>query len=510
MNSKKFAFKNALVSVSDKTGLAEFLKPLADQGLRIVSTGGTSKFLREKGFKVVEVGEQTGFPEVMDGRVRTLHPKIHMPLLARSWEHEDQELLKKNGVEPFDLVIVNLYPFEESLKKNLSESEQVEMIDIGGPSLLRAASKSFDRIAVLCDPSDYQWILEKGELTLEDRRRLAAKVFAHCSSYDALIARHFAGGEVFADYSWGGALKQELRYGENPQQKAYWLRERGASFGLHDAKIIQGKPLSYNNILDLDAAVSTVREFDEVCTVGVKHNNPCGVATGTTGTESIKRALEADPVSIFGGIVACNRPIDADGAKLLAPIFLECVIAPSYSAEALSIFAAKKNLRILEWPDLNRKATGWDVRTVTGGALLQSADTIRSWDPTWKVIGENPSQKTVDDLIFGLKVCAHLKSNSIAIVAGGVSIGLGMGQVNRVDAVRQALDRAKQFARGSTNWVLASDAFFPFPDSIEVAAQEGVKWVIQPGGSVKDPEVEATAKKLNVNMVMTGERHFRH
>ncbi|MEQ1878296.1 MAG: bifunctional phosphoribosylaminoimidazolecarboxamide formyltransferase/IMP cyclohydrolase, partial [Bdellovibrionia bacterium] len=354
------------------------------------------------------------------------------------------------------------------------------------------------------------WILEKGELTLEDRRRLAAKVFAHCSSYDALIARHFSGGEIFADYSWGGSLKQELRYGENPQQKAFWLKERGAAFGLHDAKIIQGKPLSYNNILDLDAAVSTVREFDETCTVGVKHNNPCGVALGETAAESVKRALAADPVSIFGGIIACNRPIDAECANLLAPVFLECIIAPSYSAEALTVFAAKKNLRILEWPDLNRKATGYDVRTVTGGALVQSSDTIRDWDPTWKVVGENPPKEVADTLMFAWKVCSHLKSNAIAIASDGVSIGLGMGQVNRVDAVKQALERAKQFAKGTSNWVLASDAFFPFPDSIEAAAREGVKWVIQPGGSVKDTEVEEAAKRLKINMVMTGERHFRH
>ncbi|HEX4926155.1 MAG TPA: bifunctional phosphoribosylaminoimidazolecarboxamide formyltransferase/IMP cyclohydrolase [Bdellovibrionales bacterium] len=504
-------FKNALVSVSDKAGLAEFLKPHAERGLRIVSTGGTAKYLRENGFKVVEAAEQTGFPEVMDGRVRTLHPHIHMALLARSWAEEDLGLLRSRGLEPFDLVIGNLYPFEASLQDNEGERELVENIDIGGPALLRASAKSFERITVICDPKDYEWIREKSELTLEDRRMLASKVFAHVSSYDAMIANHFAGGHVHENYGWGGSLVQELRYGENAQQKAYWFRERGASFGLHDAKIIQGKPLSYNNILDLDAAVATVREFEETCAVGVKHNNPCGVATGTTAFESVNRALAADPVSIFGGIVACNRPIDADCAQALAKVFLECVIAPAYSAEALQILSSKKNLRLLEWPDLNRKPAGFEIRAVTGGALLQARDEIRAWDPTWKVIGEAPSKAVIDDLMFAWKVCAHLKSNAIALASDGVTRGLGMGQVNRVDAVKQALGRAKEHG-GSTKGplVMASDAFFPFPDSIEAAAAAGVKWVIQPGGSVKDPEVEEAAKRLRINMIMTGERHFRH
>jgi phosphoribosylaminoimidazolecarboxamide formyltransferase / IMP cyclohydrolase len=504
-------FKNALVSVSNKNGLALFLKPLAEKGLRIVSTGGTSKHLRDNGFKVVEVAEQTGFPEVMDGRVRTLHPHIHMALLARSWDESDQKLLKDKRLEPFDLVVGNLYPFEESLKEELEEREQVEMIDIGGPALLRAAAKSFERTVVICDPSDYEWILEKGEVTLEDRRRLAAKVFAHVSSYDSLIASHFSGGEVFSDFSWGGKAVQKLRYGENPQQDAYWLKTKGAQNGLHEARIIQGKPLSYNNILDLDAATSTVREFTEPCTVGVKHNNPCGVALGETVLESVRKALAADPVSIFGGIIACNRPVDGDTASIIAPIFLECVIAPSYSDEALKVFAAKKNLRVLEWTNLQETNATWEFRSVTGGALVQSSDQIRAWDPTWKIIGEKPSTKIVSDLMFAWKVCAHLKSNAIAVAGNEVTLGLGMGQVNRVDAVKQALERSKQFAKLHTaDKCLASDAFFPFPDSIEVAAKEGIKWIIQPGGSVKDPEVEQAALQLKVNMVLTGERHFRH
>jgi phosphoribosylaminoimidazolecarboxamide formyltransferase / IMP cyclohydrolase len=503
-------FKNALISVSDKNGLIDFLKP--HSGLRIVSTGGTAKYLRENGFRVLEISEQTGFPEVMDGRVRTLHPNVHMPLLARSWEPEDLQLLKEHKLDLFDLVIGNLYPFEESLKKNLSERDQVEMIDIGGPSFLRSAAKSFDRIAVVCDPRDYQWINEKGELTNGDRKRLAAKVFAHTSSYDAMIANHFSENEVFGDFAWGGSLVQKLRYGENPQQEAFWLRTKGAGTGLHGAKIIQGKSLSYNNLLDLDAAISTVKEFDQICTVGVKHNNPCGVALASSVSESVNRALKADPVSIFGGIIAVNRPIDASAAQLLAPIFLECIVAPSFAPEALKIFAAKKNLRILEFEDLNKsQAPGWELKTISGGALVQSTDKTGEWNPSWKVTGQVPSQKTIEDLMFAWKVCAHLKSNAIAVAGDGVTLGLGMGQVNRVDAVKQALERAKQFRRDSeSDLVLASDAFFPFPDSIELLASAGVKWVIQPGGSVKDPEVEEAAKRLKINMVMTGERHFRH
>lgn len=512
-------FKNALVSVSDKTQIAEFILPLHKAGMRVVSTGGTAKLLKEAGVAVVDISEQTGHPEVMDGRVKTLHPRVHMALLARGDHEGDMALLEEQGLQPFDLVVGNLYPFSEALKKSLPLKEQVEFIDIGGPSFLRAAAKSFDRIAVVCDPSDYQWLAEKKELTIEDRKQLAAKVFGHTSSYDALISDYLLNEgldskealSLPAHLAGLGAKVSDLRYGENPQQKAIWVRDQTESEGLHSAEILQGKALSYNNLLDLEAAAQTLREWEETCSVSVKHNNPCGVGFGESTLEAIERSLEADPVSVFGGIVAVNKPVGIEEATRLTGLFLECVVAPDFDEAALGVFAKKKNLRVLKWPRLmeSRFSTPL-VKSVLGGYLIQDRDAVSGWQDTWQVHGEQPDEQMKRQLVNTWKLCAHLKSNAIAIVGPDFSVGLGMGQVNRVDAVEQAVTRWRQFHQGVSQVVLASDAFFPFPDSIEKASAAGVSWVIQPGGSIKDPEVIEKAKELGVNMVLTGQRHFYH
>ncbi|CAN5450857.1 bifunctional phosphoribosylaminoimidazolecarboxamide formyltransferase/IMP cyclohydrolase [soil metagenome] len=503
-------FKNALVSVSDKTGLVDFLKPYVAQGLRVVSTGGTLKHLKENGINAVDISEQTGFPEVMDGRVKTLHPRVHMALLGRDGNAEDQALLKKEKLEPFDLLIVNLYPFEEARAKGAEGDELIEFIDIGGPSMLRSAAKNHARIAVVADPKDYAWIQSKqGHLTLEDRRLLAAKVFSHTSRYDDLIARSLS-TEVESWNGLSGRLVSELRYGENPQQKASWYRDPMSRSGLHDAQILHGKALSYNNLLDLDAACAAVTEFRVPTAVAVKHNNPCGVGTGPDILTSVRRAVAADPVSVFGGIIALNRPVDFTTAEAMASIFLECVIAPSFSQEAMDRLKVKKDLRILVWPGLADHQPVRQFKTIAGGYLVQSADRTSDWSDAWKVAGKPLSAAVKTDLLLAWKVCAHLRSNAIAITSEGATVGLGMGQVNRVDAVEHAIARMKKHHPNAQNPVLASDAFFPFSDSMEKVAEAGIRWVIQPGGSIRDEEVLSRAQALGITTVLTGTRHFRH
>ena len=506
-------FKNALISVSDKTGLVDFLTPLARAGMRIVSTGGTAEHLKKAGLKVVDLKEQTGFPEVMGGRVKTLHPRVHMPLLARDFVSEDYELLRKEGLEPFDLVVVNLYPFEESFLKSdsekLTEADLIEKIDIGGPTLLRAASKNFSRITVVVDPKDYASLAEKGETTINDRKRLAGKVFAHVSRYDSMIS-HWLGATEGPEFSIGGRLVQKLRYGENPEQTAHWYSRSGDNKGLQTAQILQGKELSFNNLLDLDAASLLVQSFSEPGAVAVKHNNPCGAALGKTLLEALDKAIKADPVSVFGGIIAVNRKIGKAEALVLEKVFLECVVAPEIDAEAREVFSKKKNLRVLQWPHLMDCHRPFDLRTIAGGLLLQGPASLCSRPADWKFIGEVPTPEIMQDLIFAEKVCAVLKSNSIAIVKGGQTLGLGMGQVNRVEAVMHAVTRMKAHHGTPDQSVLASDAFFPFPDSIEKASESGIKWVLQPGGSMRDQDVFEAAKRRGVNLVLSGERHFRH
>lgn len=515
-------FRNALVSVSDKAGLVEFLKPLVASGLRVVSTGGTLKHLRDNGINAVDVAEQTGFAEVMDGRVKTLHPRIHMALLARHGVAEDEAILRREGLEAFDLIIVNLYPFEEALKRGAKDAELIEFIDIGGPSLLRAAAKNHNRLAVVCDPKDYQWIetrVRSSEgLTLADRRLLAAKVFSHTGRYDDLIARSLSienSDQVEAWNRLSGRLVSELRYGENPHQQAHWYRDPLAETGLHDAEILQGKALSYNNLLDLDAACAAVTEFRTAAAVAVKHNNPCGVGTasGAGGNDvatAVRRAIAADPVSVFGGIIALNRPVDFAAAEAMASIFLECIVAPSFTPEAVARLKAKKDLRLLAWPKLIEHRPFRQFKTIAGGYLVQSADRTSDWSETWKTVGDSIPTAIKADLLLAWKVCAHLRSNAIAIASEGATVGLGMGQVNRVDAVEHAIARMRKHHPSSVNPVVASDAFFPFPDSMEKAAEAGIRWIIQPGGSVRDEEVLAKARALGITTVLTGTRHFRH
>ncbi len=502
-------FKNALISVSDKTGLIELIKPLAEQGMRVVSTGGTAAHLRNAGINVVDVSEQTGFDEVMDGRVKTLHPNVHMALLARSDHEGDRAVLERFGVEPFDLVVVNLYPFEAALTNNRSRAELIEKIDVGGPSMIRAAAKNFERITVLVNPEDYPRALEK-KSNLELREELAARAFAHIGSYDAMISQALSRADAYPHHVLGGSLVQSLRYGENPQQKAYWYRRRGAEFGLHEAEVLQGKALSYNNLLDLDSALGLLRELEGPSAVAVKHGNPCGVASGSTIEAAVRRCLSADPVSVFGGIVALNHSVTDAVATELNSLFLECVIAPQFVPSALEILAKKKNLRVMKWPDLALRDSYWRVASLQGGYLLQEPDRVHHWSTDWLVLGESPSPQTRSDLSFAWAVAAYLKSNAIAIAGGGQSLGLGMGQVNRVDAVEIAISRFKKHHAHVTGCVLASDAFFPFADSIDLIHEAGIRWVIQPGGSIKDDEVKARARDLGINMVLTGQRHFRH
>lgn len=503
-------FRRALVSVSDKTGLIEFLKPLVEEGLKIVSTGGTSKHLQAAGISVTDVSEQTGFPEILEGRVKTLHPKIHMALLGRVNRDDDMAILKENGVEPFDLVVGNLYPFEEALNKGYEGDELIEYIDIGGPSFLRSAAKNFKSITIVCDPQDYEWVLRsKGDLTFEERKLLASKVFAHTASYDALIAESL-GASMGRDHAVGGRLIQELRYGENPHQKASWYRKKGEANGWHQAQILQGKVLSYNNLLDLDAASNLVGEFSEPAVVAVKHNNPCGVGIGATGLEAVEKALGADPVSVFGGIVAINFAVDLKCAEKLGALFLECIVAPTYTEEAKDYFSRKKNLRILEWRQMGISSAQMDIKTIAGGYLIQDRDRVDEWQEDWTILGDKPTAEIRKNLSLAWKVVGSLKSNAIAIAGEGKTLGLGMGQVNRVEAVEHAIARWKKHHPQVTNVVLASDAFFPFPDSIELLAKAGIQWVIQPGGSVNDEAVFKAAKELKINMVLTGRRHFRH
>lgn len=520
-NQKKLSLKKrrALLSVSDKSGLIELAQFLVTQDFDIISTGGTRRALLEKGIPVVDISDLTQFPEVLDGRVKTLHPHVHMGLLARDLP-EHQSVLEKMGLRNIDVLVCNLYPFEETSQKFQRATdfapELVEDIDIGGVTLLRAAAKNFDRVVVLSHPSTYTiFIDKKGALDSKDRLQFAQMAFAHTSRYDALIAESMARVTNLDTEEQTLPLKrkQSLRYGENPHQKAKWM-SFATEKGLHEAQQIQGKELSYNNILDLHACCELVLKMDRRTCVAVKHNNPCGVGQADRMDQAIELSLRADPVSVFGGIVAVNDKIDKSGAALLSEVFLECVIAPGFSTEALEIFSKKKNLRVLLWEGLSlgqrEKQNLYEVRSVLGGLLLQERDVQESEFKNWKIISESPSQSLIKDLVFAERVVAQLKSNAIAIVENGQTIGLGMGQVNRVDAVEQAIHRMRKFHSHFKNPVLASDAFFPFADSIDLIAGAGIRWVIQPGGSLKDEDVIQAAKSKGVNLVLTGMRHFKH
>jgi phosphoribosylaminoimidazolecarboxamide formyltransferase / IMP cyclohydrolase len=510
--------KRALVSVSDKTGLIDFLKPLVVQGLEVISTGGTLKFLIEAGIKAKDVSSVTGFPEVLDGRVKTLHPHIHMGLLARHELDTHVQQMNQHKVDFFDLVVGNLYPFEKTAANSRSSFEElIENIDIGGPSFLRSAAKNFHNVLVVCDPSDYPDVLKKcldQSLSLIDRKNLALKVFSLTSYYDSLVFQKLAETNSADQYvNLPLKKKQNLRYGENAHQKATWYVNPLAQKNLADAEIIQGKELSYNNLLDLDAAASLVCELEGSACVAVKHNNPCAAAVAETILSATKKTYESDPKSIFGGILAFNQKVDVDTADYLHPLFLECLIAPDYSAAALEKLSLKKNLRILKWPQINFKKSDPQIKSIMGGVLVQDQDYFQN-DTQWTIIGENPSVEIKKDILFGEKVCAFLKSNSIALVYQGQTVGLGMGQINRVDAVELAISRMKIFSlqnKLDLNHVVAvSDAFFPFADAVALFKEAGLRWIVQPGGSVKDAEVTQYIRQQKMNMVLTGQRHFRH
>lgn len=494
-------FRRALVSVSDKTGLCELLQSFPE--MEIVSTGGTARYLREQGFAVTDVSALTGFPEVMDGRVKTLHPKVHMGLLARA---EDEKVLQSFDCARFDLVVVNLYPFAEALREGKSGDELIEKIDVGGPSMLRAAAKNFSQVCVLCDPRDYPQV-RSGGVSLLSRQRLAAKVFQHLSLYDARIAEALFATDASLEGSAPGLLRP-LRYGENPHQRSnWWIRDE---LGWHRAMLLQGKELSFNNLRDLQASVDTLRLFSEPSAVFVKHGNPCSVASHSKPLTCLQLALQADPVSIFGGVGSFGFSIGAEEAQLLRNIFLECLVAPHFSKEALEILSVRKNLRLLQWPELLQSCREMESFEIDGGLLRQERDCAFGKTEDWSFPSEPVSDSILRDLVFAEKVVSQLKSNAIAVVSEQSTCGLGMGQVNRVDAVEQAIQRWKKHHPNVLDPVLASDAFFPFPDSIDKIADAGIRWVLQPGGSLRDSEVLARAKERGVHVVWSKLRHFKH
>ena len=508
--------QRALLSVSDKSGLVEFAKFLSGRGVELISTGGTAKALRDAGVKVMELSDYTGFPEMMDGRVKTLHPKVHGGLLQRRDLEAHREQAKKHGIPTIDLVVVNLYPFEQTVAKpDCTPELAIENIDIGGPSMLRSAAKNHEAVTVVVDPADYVMVqkeMEKnGDTTQETRRKLAAKVFRHTSHYDHIISSYLT-QRVEPDplQETAGLVRrkaQSLRYGENPHQKA-------ALYGnfLDSFRQIHGKELSYNNVLDLSAAAALIAEFREANpTLAIlKHTNPCGVGTGKKLVEAWEKAFATDRQAPFGGIIAANRPLDGETAQAISEIFSEVILAPSFSPEALAILQAKKNLRLIE--NREKVGAGWDFRSVRGGGLLvQESDDRGDQEKDWKVVTKR--QPTDDErraMRFGWKVVRHVKSNAIVYAAEDRTLGIGAGQMSRVDSSRIAVWKAGEAKLSLKGSAVASDAFFPFPDGLEAAAQAGATAAIQPGGSVKDAEVIAAADRLGVAMVFTGRRHFRH
>jgi len=520
----------ALLSVSDKTGLIDFAKALVAHGVELISTGGTAKAIAAAGLKVRDVSELTGFPEMMDGRVKTLHPKVHGGLLAIRDNAEHATAMKDHGIAPIDLLVVNLYPFEATVDKGAPYEDCIENIDIGGPAMIRAAAKNHDDVAVVVEAGDYSAVLDElaannGATTLTLRRRLAAKAYARTAAYDAAISNWFAVQlkDDAPDYrAFGGRLVQRLRYGENPHQTAAFYRTPDHRFGVATARQVQGKELSYNNINDTDAAYECVAEFDAKRTAAVaiiKHANPCGVAEGTDLVSAYRKALACDSTSAFGGIVALNRTLDAEAARAITEIFTEVIIAPDASEEAIAIVAAKKNLRLLLAGGLpDPRALGLTAKTVAGGLLVQGRDNASVDDMTLKVVTRRaPSEAELRDLRFAFRVAKHVKSNTIIYAKDLATVGIGAGQMSRVDSARIAARKAEDAARElklkepmTRGSVVASDAFFPFADGMLACIEAGATAVIQPGGSVRDDEVIKAADEHNIAMVLTGTRHFRH
>jgi len=516
--------RRAIISVSEKTGVVTFAKGLAQMGVEILSTGGTAKMLREQGLSVMDISDYTGFPEMMDGRVKTLHPKVHGGLLGQRSKPEHVQKMKEHGILPIDLVAVNLYPFEATVaREDCSLEDAIENIDIGGPTMLRSAAKNYPDVTVLVDPVDYDLVLselkEKGEISSETNFRLAKKVFQHTARYDGAISNYLGriekGKKAYEfpeAFTFQVKKTQELRYGENPHQKAAFYREYLLTEpSVSNAVQLQGKELSYNNILDLDSAYETVKEFEEQAVVIIKHNNPCGAATSLTSlSDAYRKARDCDPVSAFGGIVGFNRTVDQETAREMRDIFLEAIIAPGFDPDALEILKAKKDLRILQTPPLasfvNQK--GFDFRKVVGGLLVQDRDLGKVPMDQWRVVTKRkPTEEEKRAMAFGWKVAKHVKSNAIVLVREDRTIGIGAGQMSRVDSTRLAVMKAKSPTKGT---VLASDAMFPFRDGVDTGAEAGAVAIIQPGGSIRDDEVIAAADEYNIAMVFTGMRHFRH
>lgn len=507
--------RRALVAVADKTGLPVLAKGLVESGVELVSTGNTAAALREAGLPVTGVSEVTGFPEVLDGRVKTLHPRIHAGILADKRKSEHLAEIGEHAIEPFDLVVVNLYPFTQTVAAGASPDEVIEQIDVGGPAMVRAAAKNFESVAVVVRPALYEPVLremkERGGITRETRRELAQLAFAHTAGYDAAIAgwllEEGAAPEGLPPNMGLELVAQgELRYGENPHQRGglYALRAGGGPLG--GAEVLQGKEMSFNNWLDAEAARGTVALFDGPAAVIVKHHNPCGAAQRATLAEAYRRALEGDPVSAFGGIVAFNGEVDGHTARAMADVFTEVIVAPSFTEDALRAFGERKNLRVLRAP--LPRGGGLEIKPIEGGALVQDADTIVETRGDMKVITtKEPTAEQWDDLLFAWKVAARAKSNAIVLASGLATVGVGAGQMNRLTSVDIAVRQAGDRARGSC---LASDAFFPFRDGVDRAAGAGVAAIIQPGGSVRDDEVVAAAEEHGLAMVFTGHRHFRH
>ena len=505
--------KTALISVSDKTGIVDFAKTLSSLGVNIISTGGTHAKLTEAGLSVKDITEVTNFPEIMDGRVKTLHPKVHGGLLAVRDNKEHLQAMQLHGISEIDMVVVNLYPFEETVAKGADFAETIENIDIGGPSMIRSAAKNHKYVAVVTDPSDYVWLTQELKnadchIAAEHAQKLAAKAFARTASYDTAIANWFSGqtsANIFSDQlNITAKLRQALRYGENPhQQAAFYVT--GNEAGIANAVQIQGKELSYNNINDTDAAFLLVSEFKEPAAVIVKHANPCGVAVAGSLAEAYKKALAADPVSAFGGIIALNREIDGATAEEISQLFAEVIIAPTISKKAEDIFAKKKNLRVLITGRIPERTTGTSVKSVSGGLLVQQLDNADITASDLKTVSSRaPTDDELADLLFAFKVVKHVKSNAIVTAKNQTTSGIGAGQMNRVGSVALAC------AGEVSGHVLASDAFFPFADGVEAAAKAGITAIIHPGGSVRDEEVFAAANAANIAMVVTGTRVFRH
>jgi phosphoribosylaminoimidazolecarboxamide formyltransferase / IMP cyclohydrolase len=518
--------ERAILSVTDKAGLVEFARRLAAMGVELISTGGTAKLLRESGITVKDISELTGFPEMLDGRVKTLHPKVHGGILHMRGKPEHRKAVSEYGIQAIDMVVVNLYAFEKTAAKPGVEFEDViENIDIGGPSMVRSAAKNFQDVAIVTSPADYDAIAQEmerggGSLSLKTKWQLAQKAFATTAAYDSAIASALeritapeSDGAKFAIAGQAGFPETlrlsfhkafDLRYGENPHQKAA-LYSDGSGKGIANGKQLQGKELSYNNIVDLQAAWDLAQEFDgPVCAI-IKHTNPCGTAVADTLAEAYRRALECDPVSAFGGVIGVNRPIDRDTASEMAKLFVEAIAAPGFDAAAREIFAAKKNLRLVEVVPMEQK---WVLKNVSGGVLLQDNDMRPLTEADLKVAGERkPTEQEMRDLLFAGKVCKHVKSNAILYARNGQTTGVGAGQMSRVDSAKIGAMKSVLGIKGS---VAASDAFFPFPDGVEEIAKAGATAIIQPGGSVRDQEVIDTANKLGLAMVLTGVRHFRH